>query len=565
MPPEKDVFDLVIPSAIAISIVSIVIGPVFFPLFHSAFLLAYFSAFFLLSCSHMFKFSLAFPRVLDTIARANDVESKGLVVAEIAHLHLFVLPNYCEPLQLLRKTVARLGSHRAAKTNYVIVMAMEEREAESVEKARALREEFEDSFKDFLVTFHPPNIPGESAGKGSNVNYAVRTACGVLSRKGIPMKQMMVTVSDADSGIPELYISCLERAAADAVDPYSVVYCPPIFFSRNAFSVPAPVRATDIMWSIMHLQNLANPRGLMFAASNYSLSMVLADKVGYWDTDFASIGEDMHMGLKCFFKTEGAMRMVPIYVPINQANVQTTGWFENIKARYVQAKRHYFGVADTAYALRNAARAPSNPQNSYNLSFLLDRIQICWLTLEAHIVPTTAGWLMMAAVPMFEMLRPGLFDVANYGTEGGLSALGVSLATAKLWSNMWFAAKVMSTLGSSPLLINAFMYEYYHRRIERDLLKKEAGPAAHGANHAHGTPRRMLKQNTGASYGGTGHQVADNNRPREWRYLSDFLWLGFSALIFMTVPSTEAAIRAVVRGSKEKYVVAQKMVENEDD
>lgn len=47
------------------------------------------------------------------------------------------------------------------------------------------------------------------------------------------MKQMVLTVSDSDAAIPELYITSLEKAMAETADPYSVVFCPPIFFSRK--------------------------------------------------------------------------------------------------------------------------------------------------------------------------------------------------------------------------------------------------------------------------------------------------------------------------------------------
>ncbi|RUS33766.1 hypothetical protein BC938DRAFT_484043 [Jimgerdemannia flammicorona] len=63
------------------------------------------------------------------------------------------------------------------------------------------------------------------------------------------------------------------------------------------------------------------PEQQSFPCSTYSQSMVLAERVGYWDVDADSFGEDMHTWLKCFFKTEGAARTVPIFVPINLTNV----------------------------------------------------------------------------------------------------------------------------------------------------------------------------------------------------------------------------------------------------
>ena len=128
------------------------------------------------------------------------------------------------------------------------------------------------------------------------MNWAVRFANSHLrSTSDISLKQIVVTVTDADSYIPDLYIHQVEKSMRDVDDPYMTIFTPPMIFARNAHEVPASVRVTDFIWSVMVAQNLSNSRGMNFPCSTYSLSMVLADKVGYWDTGFNAIGEDMHM------------------------------------------------------------------------------------------------------------------------------------------------------------------------------------------------------------------------------------------------------------------------------
>ena len=48
----------------------------------------------------------------------------------------------------------------------------------------------------------------------------------------------------------------IERNLLMSDDPHNIMFCPPIFFSRNACDVPAAVRVADLMWSIMVMQNL---------------------------------------------------------------------------------------------------------------------------------------------------------------------------------------------------------------------------------------------------------------------------------------------------------------------
>ncbi len=62
-----------------------------------------------------------------------------------------------------------------AVSSYVPVLGMELREASASLKALQLVSEYASSFKDIRYTLHPPDIPGETAGKGSNLAWAARS------------------------------------------------------------------------------------------------------------------------------------------------------------------------------------------------------------------------------------------------------------------------------------------------------------------------------------------------------------------------------------------------------
>jgi hypothetical protein len=51
---------------------------------------------------------------------------------------------------------------------------MEQKEAHSGEKAKLLIAAFDACFFDVRATFHPSGLPGEIAGKSSNVSFAAR-------------------------------------------------------------------------------------------------------------------------------------------------------------------------------------------------------------------------------------------------------------------------------------------------------------------------------------------------------------------------------------------------------
>jgi hypothetical protein len=289
--------------------------------------------------------------------------------------------------------------------------------------------------------------------------------------------------------------------------------------------VPAAVRMTDITWSAM-----------VMSSSTYSLSMVLAEKVGYWDTDADSVGEDMHMMLKCFFKTDGLARCCPIFVPINLTNVQTPGYFANLNARFVQAKRHYNGIADLAYTLRNSfgvkdtildgnhvfASLTAKKTSMYaSPSFWLDKLVMCTKVMEAHLIPVTSGWLMFAAVPLmqFILFPPHSMVAFVEPTEN-------PILTSELFATLWNIVKIITVFLPLPLFGTLAIYEHLHRVVDRELYGK--------------------------------------SESRTWRNVFDYISLPIAAWAFMTLPASIACIKRLYK-TNDKYIVAEKFFDEDNE
>lgn len=250
-------------------------------------------------------------------SNSNTSTSDSFAVDVGGFVHAFVIPNYQEPLHVLRSTLARLAAHPGASTRYLVTLAMEEGEAGAAAKAAELVAEFgsgtaggpsssSSSFLDLAWTLHPRGIPGESPGKASNANHGARAAVARAAEAlNFPAARVMVTCMDADAHVPPLYVALVDAAAAAAEDPHARVYAAPIVFERNAAAVPALTRVHDAMWSAMAAQNLGSSLGLGFPISNYSMSASLLRSVGFWDLHDDAIGEDLHMFLKAYFKSGG--------------------------------------------------------------------------------------------------------------------------------------------------------------------------------------------------------------------------------------------------------------------
>ncbi|KAI9322314.1 hypothetical protein BX666DRAFT_1893711 [Dichotomocladium elegans] len=563
-------FELVAPMVAISSILLLLLGPLLIPRLYLVFLLVYFTGFLYSQINHVFKFWITASTMKKKIRawNANSTQQQRITAnpseklnspvtrhsalvdderldeleamqPEVSSelIHAFIVPNYAEPEGLLRDTIKRLANHSNAQTNYVIILAMEASEQGHEIKAESLANYFKDSFLHFIVSVHPSDIPGESRGKGSNVSYAARVGCAEMIQRGLDRRRVVLTVSDSDSSIPELYVKEVEKAFHRAEDPHFLLYAPPIFFSRNCFDVPAAVRMTDITWSAMVMSNLSNSRGIAFPCSTYSLSQVLAERVGFWDTDADSVGEDMHMMLKCFFKTDGMARCQPIFVPINLTNVQTNGYISNIYARYVQAKRHYNGVADVAYTLRNAfgirdsfsvdsltsSGLVSKKSSMYaSPTFWIDKLIISIKVLEAHMIPISSGWLMFAAVPLMQFV---LFP--PHPMMAIVDPADNPILVSDFYANLWNIVKIITVFLPLPLFGTLAIYEVLHRFVDRELYHKKPSES------------------------------------RTWRNCFDYISLPIAAWLFLTLPSTIAAVKRLYK-SNDQYIVAEKFFEEED-
>jgi hypothetical protein len=282
---------------------------------------------------------------------ATDVSTAEPVI------HAIVIPNYKEEIDSLKETLEVLASHVLARSSYDIYLGMETREQNGESKALSLIQEFAKRFRSIDYTMHPGDIPGEAAGKGSNMAWAARK---LSAKYPLEMRRnVVITGIDADSHLSATYfkqINDMHRSYPETAT--TTVYAAPIIFDRNAHAVPAIVRVADILWSAGGMSGLYRSSTIGPPTSVYSLSLELIDRVGGWDGDAEAIGEDLHMFIKCFFALNGNITCRTIMSPVSHSNVVGTykegvrGIVSGMEARYKQALRHMWGSLDTGYGIR---------------------------------------------------------------------------------------------------------------------------------------------------------------------------------------------------------------------
>jgi len=270
-------------------------------------------------------------------------------------VHYVILPNYKEDLDVLRLAVGSIAASPMSAAQICLVLAMEAREKEAESKAKILLEEFGSQFRVCLTTVHPADIPGQIAGKASNVNWAASQLLGSeLKKAGLDLDNVVITIADADSEFHPRYFEALTYQFIHAgcsnhevPDRYLSIWQPPIIHYKNYHSQPIIVRLASLFTSQHELANLADPNAMRVPYSTYSISATLAKAVRGWDPDW--ISEDWHMGFKCFLATAGRFRIQPIFLGIMNYAPEAGNYQETVRARWEQAKRHALGFSEIVF------------------------------------------------------------------------------------------------------------------------------------------------------------------------------------------------------------------------
>ena len=296
--------------------------------------------------------------------------------------HVIVIPEYREPVHVLRRTLTNLTRVEYPKDRLIIVLATEEKDPDAGDTAKLLRQEFGLRFGRFLVTRHVLE-PGEVAGKSSNMASAARRVVAAFAKWGIPLSQATVTSCDADSLLHPKYFAALAYNFLTDPDRRFHFYQGAILFYSNIWRVPLPNRVFNTVSSIWNL-SLLSQTSRFINFSTYSLALATAVEAGYWGVDV--IPEDYHLFFKVYFALGEKVRTQGIFLPVLVDAAESHGFLKTMVNQYEQSKRWAWGVSDLPFVIRGTFLHSEIP--------VFDRIRRLVMLLEHHIF-WPANWFIL--------------------------------------------------------------------------------------------------------------------------------------------------------------------------
>lgn len=266
--------------------------------------------------------------------------------------HLIVIATYKDEISIIRTSLEYLKKISYPLNKLIVVVAFEEREGlEAVKrKAEIIEKEFGRYFYKFIWTVHPQAVPGEVAGKGSNIAFAGREAKKWIDRQEIPYAHIVVSSFDIDSCVHPEYFSYLSYKYLTAERPTRTSYQPIPLFNNNIWDSPALMRVAANSTTFWLLSETLRPDRL-FTFSSHSMSFKALVAVNFWQSDIVT--EDSRIFIQGFIQYDGDYRVIPMYIPISMDSVLGKNFWESFKNLYKQQRRWAYGVENFPFMVWN--------------------------------------------------------------------------------------------------------------------------------------------------------------------------------------------------------------------
>ncbi len=365
-------------------VIGITLGALFAPeiIVPMAAMLAFYSSARFCLAAHAYVYGLKFIRQAEnTDWRARYSTHHNALMWEAVQ-HIVIIPNYNEPLAVLRKSLENIAQSPEA-AQITIVLAMEAAEPGSIEKARALQMQFKGRFAHIAYTVHPAGLPGEIRCKSANQAWAARHIRNeLIEQRGMNIDHVVITTMDSDTLWHKDYFTALTYHFAVDPNRHHRFWQAPIRYHGNIHHIDPMLRLSAVYPNAMELAYLAAPWWSSLPISSYSLSLRLLDDCDYWDADV--IADEWHMYIKAFFQRRAELELVPIYLPFLATMVTGETLWHSFRNRYAQIVRHAWGSKEIGYTI-SKMRPEVDMWRSLRLL----------LSVSHDLIISGAGWLFL--------------------------------------------------------------------------------------------------------------------------------------------------------------------------
>jgi hypothetical protein len=310
--------------------------------------------------------------------------------------HLVFLPTYKDDVKILESTFQSLIKCDYPLDKFIILLAGEETDKDNFKNvSETIQKKYAKYFYKFIITVHPKNIPGEVAGKGSNINYAGHKIKKIIDELRIPYEDIIVSSFDIDTCVYSHYFSYLTYKYLTSPNPTRNSYQPLALYNNNIWESPSFTRVVANSTTFWLMTDLARPERL-FTFSSHSMSFKALVDVDFWQNDIVT--EDSRIFLQCFIHYDGDYAVTPMFVPVSMDTAYSGKLWGTIQNQYKQIRRWAWGVEHFPFMIWHFVKAKKIPwKKKFKYLWNISEGMYSWATVPFVIFILGRLPLMMAS------------------------------------------------------------------------------------------------------------------------------------------------------------------------
>lgn len=344
--------------------------------------------------------------------------------------HAVIVATVNESREVLEPTIQAVLNADYDVSKLILVIAYEARAGkEAEERVLHLLELYGDKFGHAMAVKHPAGRKGEIIGKGANITYAARKLQKYLASAKIDPAKVLVTTLDSDNRPDKRYFAALSYLYCVVPDPIRASYQPLAMYTNNIWDAPTLMRVIATGNNLFYIVNTQRPH-LSRNFSAHAQPMQALIEMDFWSV--RTVVEDGHQFWRSYFRYDGDYRVYPFSIPIYQDAVLADGYWQTIKAQFVQLRRWTYGASDVAYI---ASKGFWHKNGAPKLDVLAKLLR----TLEGHVTWATGTLLVYFAAFIPPLIHPDVIAanelplivsrVQRIGILGLLATVYVCLVT----------------------------------------------------------------------------------------------------------------------------------------
>jgi hypothetical protein len=262
--------------------------------------------------------------------------------------HVVILPTYREGEMIIRESIESLAHCEYPKERIIIILSVEERAGRHYQDiANRLAREYATTFFKFIAVVHPGNIPGEIAGKGSNVAFAGKEAQKLVDSLALSYENVLISNFDIDTKIYPQYFSCLTWYYLTQPDPMRASYQPVPVYNNNIWKATffaRVVASSNTFWQMIQQERSEK----LTTYSSHAMPAKAFFEIGY---PHNVVCDDSRIFWRAYLNYDGDYRVVPMYYLLSMDAVDAHNSFKTIVNQYKQQKRWAWGCAEIPYIM----------------------------------------------------------------------------------------------------------------------------------------------------------------------------------------------------------------------